>query len=94
MVATIRAVRIAAVAVLLGLLAAPQSARAGGAACPGDCNGDGRVTIGEVVTVVRMNLGELPASACPNGVREFPLPDTTDVVCALRNALSSMCQSC
>jgi hypothetical protein len=35
------------------------------AACPGDCNGDGVVTVPEVVTVVNIALGDLPLSACP-----------------------------
>jgi hypothetical protein len=33
-------------------------------ACAGDCNGDGHVTIDELITAVRIALGDLPASAC------------------------------
>jgi hypothetical protein len=33
--------------------------------CIGDCNGDGRVTVDEVVTGVNIALGVVPASACP-----------------------------
>ncbi len=33
-------------------------------ACSGDCDPNGRVTIDELVTAVRIALGELPASAC------------------------------
>jgi len=33
-------------------------------ACAGDCNGDGMVTIDEVLTAVNMALGVLPPSAC------------------------------
>ncbi len=47
--------------VVLVVLAA-GSARA---TCPGDCNGDGVVTVPEVVTVVNIALGSLPPSACP-----------------------------
>lgn len=61
--------------------------------CAGDCNGDGRVSISEVITVVRMNFGELPTEACPNGVRQ-DRADNVDVVCALRTALFSMCGNC
>jgi hypothetical protein len=65
-----------------------------GAACPGDCNGDGRVSIGELITVINMNLGLAPVSACPAGAREPGMADNHDVVCALRNSLYSTCQSC
>ena len=33
-------------------------------ACTGDCNGDSRVAIDELITAVRIALGDLPASAC------------------------------
>jgi hypothetical protein len=33
--------------------------------CEGDCDADGRVTVDELVRAVRINLGELPLSACP-----------------------------
>jgi Ca2+-binding EF-hand superfamily protein len=33
-------------------------------ACTGDCNGDGHVTISELVTAVNIALGSLPAAAC------------------------------
>jgi len=35
------------------------------AACPGDCDGSGSVTIGELVKGVNIALGSLPVSACP-----------------------------
>jgi hypothetical protein len=35
-------------------------------ACVGDCNGDGAVTIDEIITMVNIALGNLPLSACPN----------------------------
>jgi hypothetical protein len=41
------------------LLAAPA-----GAACPGDCNGDGTVDIGELIRGVTVALGGAPASVC------------------------------
>jgi hypothetical protein len=63
-------------------------------ACPGDCNGDGRVVIGEVITVVGMNFGNKPVSVCPAGARNGFAADNVDVVCALRNALFSTCQHC
>ena len=33
--------------------------------CVGDCNGDGVVTVGEVITGVNVELGIEPESACP-----------------------------
>ena len=35
------------------------------AACAGDCDADGRVTIDQLITGVRMALGEAPLTACP-----------------------------
>jgi hypothetical protein len=48
--------------VVVAVVLAAGSARA---ACPGDCNGDGVVTVEEVVTVVNIVLGTLPLAACP-----------------------------
>jgi len=62
--------------------------------CPGDCNGDGRVTIAEVITVINMNLGLIAPSTCPNGTRQPGQIDNVDAVCALRTALYSMCGNC
>jgi len=36
-----------------------------GGACPGDCDGDGTVTIAELIRAVNIALGSLPLSACP-----------------------------
>jgi hypothetical protein len=33
-------------------------------ACPGDCNGDGQVTVNELVVAVNVALGSQPASSC------------------------------
>src|SRR5262245_18594926 len=35
------------------------------AVCVGDCNGDGKVTIDELLRGVRISLGELPIDPCP-----------------------------
>jgi hypothetical protein len=48
---------------------APRAAaaeRAGAARCVGDCNGDGSVTIAELVTGVNIALGSLPVDRCPS----------------------------
>lgn len=36
--------------------------------CMGDCSGDGRVTVGELVTLVRMALGDARGATCPSGL--------------------------
>ena len=46
--------------VVFGLLAA-AAARA---ACPGDCDGDGEVSVGELVTAVGIVLGDRPLAVC------------------------------
>jgi hypothetical protein len=33
--------------------------------CVGDCNGDGRVTVDEILTAINIALGNTPLSACP-----------------------------
>lgn len=38
---------------------------AGAQPCPGDCNGDGRVTVDELVVAVRIALGSESPGACP-----------------------------
>jgi hypothetical protein len=37
----------------------------GGGPCVGDCNQDGSVAINELITGVRINLGDAALSACP-----------------------------
>lgn len=37
----------------------------GSGGCPGDCNGDGAVTVDEVISGVNIALGNVPVSACP-----------------------------
>ena len=39
--------------------------RATASRCAGDCNGDGQVTVDELLRGINIALGELPASACP-----------------------------
>src|SRR5262245_26116469 len=45
----------------LASVLAPVPARA---ACVGDCNGDGKVSVAELIIGVRISLGELPLSQC------------------------------
>ena len=65
MFGTLRIGRVLSVAVTaLLLLAMPAR---GSAACAGDCNGDGEVTVNELVLMVSIALGTSPVSACENG---------------------------
>jgi len=45
--------------------AAGTSERAATARCAGDCNGDGQVTVDEVVTAVSIARGDATLSRCP-----------------------------
>ena len=36
--------------------------------CVGDCNGNGQVSVDEVLTLVNVALGNADATACPNGI--------------------------
>jgi hypothetical protein len=56
------------------------------AACPGDCNADGRVSIDELITGVRMALGDTGLTACPamdgNGTEGIQIDDLVAAVTA------------
>jgi len=54
----------AAVALAATLAVAPSMARA---ACVGDCNGDGNVTVNELIIMVNIALGSASVSVCPAG---------------------------
>jgi hypothetical protein len=45
--------------------------------CVGDCNGDGRVTVDEILTGINIDLGNTPVSACP----AFSCPPCTVLSC-------------
>ena len=57
-------------------------------ACVGDCNGDGEVTVNEIITMVNITLGSAPASACtaadPNGDGVVSI---ADIIAAVNNSL-------
>lgn len=57
--------------------------------CVGDCNGDGSVTVDEIITGVNIALGIAPPSACPvfdtNGDRTVTVEE---ILQAVNNALS------
>lgn len=57
---------------------------------PGDCDGDGKVTIDELITAVNIALGSLPVTACPafdtNADGQVTIED---LIAAVNAALSS-----
>lgn len=58
------------------------------AACVGDCNGDGSVTVEEIVLMVNIALGNRPVSDCTAGDRDGSGEVTVDeIVAAVNNAL-------
>jgi hypothetical protein len=56
--------------------------------CVGDCNGNGSVTIADLVTLVTIALGNAPPSACPDGIPSGAAADIALLIHALNNALS------
>jgi hypothetical protein len=72
---------------LTALLAAHDTAARAQQSCAGDCNGDGRVAINELVLGVNIALGSQPESACPIGLCvEGPI-GIPCVIFAVNNAL-------
>jgi hypothetical protein len=64
--------------------------------CVGDCNGDGRVTVAEIVTNVNIALGTTALSACDAGCPDNPLlpPGADFIPCLVQmvnNALYGTC---
>src|SRR5262245_13069993 len=55
---------------LIALALAPQPANA---RCAGDCNGDGVVTVNELVTAVNIAIGSRPAADCPGACPSPPV---------------------
>lgn len=77
-----------------GLVAAvcsigPAAARA--AACVGDCSGDGKVTVDELVCGVNIALGASPAGDCPGFDRGDGRVTVDDLVVGVNHALAN-CQ--
>ena len=59
------------------------------AACVGDCDGNGAVTVHELITMVNIALGNTPISACNAGDAEGDGEITiTDIIAAVSNALA------
>lgn len=71
-------------AVLWTLIAGPRAARA---ACTGDCNGNGEVTVDEILIMVNIALGNAAPSACAAGGAGGDIT-VVDIVAAVNNALN------
>jgi hypothetical protein len=57
--------------------------------CPGDCDGDGSVTVDEIVKCVNIALGSLLAAECPSCDIDFSGTVTVDeIITSVNNALS------
>ncbi len=56
--------------------------------CFGDCDGTGRATIDEIITLVNIALGTAQAPACPHGVPSGAAVDVALIIQAVNVALS------
>ncbi len=54
--------------------------------CTGDCNGDGFVTIDEILAMVNLALGN--PGACPDGVAAGTVPDVVMILQAVNHVLT------
>jgi len=63
------------------------------AACVGDCNGDGAVTVNELVIMVNVALDALPVSSCTAGDADNSGDITIDEIVAATNNALGMCPS-
>jgi hypothetical protein len=60
--------------------------------CPGDCNGDGQVTVSELVLGVNIVLGVAPLAECPAmDATAEGRATVNDLVAAVRTALAGVC---
>jgi hypothetical protein len=66
----------------------PSPAVSPPAGCRGDCNGDGTVTVDELLLMTEIAFGDQPASACPNGDSDRnQLITAYEIVAAARSVL-------
>ena len=67
---------------------AARTVSVGGGFCAGDCNGDGAVTVDELVTAVGIALGSLPLDRCPAAnVQEDTMVSINELIGAVNSAL-------
>jgi hypothetical protein len=60
--------------------------------CVGDCNGDGQVTIGEILTTVDIALGNADVSTCRDGDANHDGQITIDEILAAVDHALNGCQ--
>src|SRR5215470_8065922 len=78
---------------LAGALYHPGPSHAA-SACPGDCNGDGAVTVDELIVGVTIALGEQALSTCPAfDVRSDQVVTVDELLAAIDAALSGCATS-
>ncbi|MFI5364608.1 MAG: hypothetical protein ACHQ4J_03195 [Candidatus Binatia bacterium] len=66
------------------------TATPGSKSCVGDCNGNGQVTVDEILTMVNIALGNTSISACEAGDANHDLQITVDeILSAVNNALTN-----
>jgi DNA-binding beta-propeller fold protein YncE len=63
------------------------------AVCPGDCNGDGEVTVDELLLGVKLVLGSAAEETCPGLDRNFDNQITVDEILVAVNALLIGCDA-
>jgi hypothetical protein len=57
--------------------------------CVGDCNGDGHVTVDEILTMVNIALGNMPVTSCRAGDANHDNEITVDeILTTVNNALN------
>src|SRR5206468_2369129 len=54
--------------------------------CSGDCDGNGDVTVDELIVMVNIALGDRQAAACPNGFA--PPVEISAIIQAVNNAMN------
>jgi hypothetical protein len=58
------------------------------AACVGDCNGDGSVTVDELLILLNISRGSAPADSCPGGTPDDGAITVDEILTAVNNALN------
>jgi hypothetical protein len=91
---TKRCCRNARTGVLLALFAlACVPARSADAQCVGDCDGDGQVTVNELIKGTNIALGNLPLEECPSFDRNMDSQVTVDEILAAVDAALEGCDA-
>jgi len=74
---------------MVGVVVPPASAEIAASTCPGDCNGNGTTTIDELLTGVRIALGDVSVDVCSAmDERHDGHVDVADLVAAVQTTLA------